>query len=114
MSFVLVWLVNRLLMLSSYSGTIGDCFSTNIAISLGAREGNPAEGWVMKLLHDKWVMARCLFGLAGLVGVLTSPEFRDGWVGAGVFALQTAINWYAVVNNILVIRKQKRINGSST
>lgn len=107
MSVAMLHVLARILMLTAYAGAIGDVFFTNLALRAGAVEANWWMVLIQKQLKDKWVLARLAMSLAGIVGILVKPEYRDSWIGVGAFFAMNVFNWYAVINNVIVISKQK-------
>lgn len=108
MAFTTINLVLRILFTLLFFGAIGDCFSTNKALSLGAREANPLPRWFMAVLGPKWVLARLAMAIGSGAGVITAPASTPDWARIGILAVGDVLTWVAVVSNILLIRRLSR------
>lgn len=97
MHLTLLALALRVLACLNIILTFGDAFTTNAALRQpGVREANPIMAFAMRVLGSKWVIARFVFSLVGIISAV-SP-------GAGLFALAAlavgdALVAYAVISN---------------
>lgn len=99
-------LLVRVLMLLVLLAAMGDVWSTNRAIARGAKEANPVMALFMRLLGDKWVMARLLFALLNIWMVMRSPATAETWKGAASFGLNVALMAWVIWHNVGVGNQQ--------
>lgn len=96
----------RILMCAVFLSAMADVWSTNRAIAKGAKEANPVMAFFMRVLKEKWLLARLVFSQAHIFTVVHSPAAAETWKGVASFGLNLALMAYVIWNNIKVAAKQ--------
>lgn len=92
----------RILMVLTFLLAMADVWSTNRALANGGREANPVMAFLMRLLGEKWVLARLSFALFTIFTVMSNTVARESWTGVLSFGLNVALLTWVVWNNVKV------------